>query len=77
MRLSHEKIDYIATALLLFCVVLLVSMAVQGILRYLLQIDYSDFVLVGASVLLALLFVQKAAVNALSRFLHRVFGFDI
>jgi len=77
MRISHKVIDYISVALFLFNSVLLGALFALCFLRSALQIPCSDEAIVCIAVCLAVMVTRKPAICALSRFLHRVFRFDI
>ena len=74
MQFNHEKIDYIAVSIFIFCIMFLSTLICQCVLRMVLHVQYPDSIIVCVSVLVAFLVMQKPVVIAISRFIHRIFG---
>ena len=77
MKISHEKIDYVASALLLFNSVVLLAVLAQRLVSYLFALHYSDYALVSVSILIALLATHKSSITTVSRIIHALFRLDI
>ena len=77
MKISHEKIDYAASALLLFNSVVLLAVFAQRLVSYLFSLHYSDYALVSFSILIALSATHKSSITAVSRIIHALFKLDI
>lgn len=76
MQFDHKDIDYFASALLLFNLVLLLTIIAQCCIRSILDICYSDITLICIAVASALLTTNKVSINAASRIIHKIFGFN-
>lgn len=77
MKTSHEKIDYAASALLLFNFVVLLVVFAQRLVSYLFALHYSDHVLASVSILIALLVTHKSSITTVSQIIHTLFRLDI
>jgi len=77
MRQNHEKIDFLASAMLLFNIALLLSAIVQYAIRDLFILQYPDYLLAILSIVFATLITRRRAINAVSRIIHWFFNFDV
>lgn len=76
MRLTHEKIDYIAVSMLIFNAVMLVSIWMQSAFRHIIGTHYPDNIIAVSSIIVAIAATRRKAVSALLGLIHVFFRLD-